>query len=231
MTRSPRGVKLTTVSVLAIVFACGLLVRASVPTVTSGNWFVTGALGAIPPGAAAVGLPDGRLLVSGGSPVAGVPTNQIKIFDPKVDAWTSVGLMLTPRSGHTATLLQDGRVAFAGGMTPNGGQAAFDVEAFDPANGQRSIVGYMQAPHTDHAAAVLRDGRLLIVGGTYDGFNPITVTEILDVTNGQRISLTPPVSGYRIKATATTLMDGRVLIAGGKYPGGGAEIVFNEIFD
>src|SRR5690242_10624813 len=47
-------------------------------------------------------LPDGRVLVTGGSPY--ITTSEI--YDPAQNEWTSVGNMSMSRVGHTATLLR-----------------------------------------------------------------------------------------------------------------------------
>ncbi|MDE2837487.1 MAG: hypothetical protein OXL97_08270 [Chloroflexota bacterium] len=71
-------------------------------------------------------LPDGRLLVSGGQALEGEPgasgslpddlLASTEIFDPRTDAWSPGPDMLEPRMGHSATVLQDGRVLIVGGI-------------------------------------------------------------------------------------------------------------------
>ena len=51
------------------------------------------------------------------------------------DSWTVTGTMVTPRSGHTATLLPSGKVLVAGGGTkPNA-----SAELYDPATGAWTV--------------------------------------------------------------------------------------------
>src|SRR4029079_6937986 len=63
-------------------------------------------------------LLDRRVIVPGG--VAGVryttPTRDADAFDPGTGTFPSVGPMREPRSAHSATLLDDGRVAIIGGV-------------------------------------------------------------------------------------------------------------------
>jgi hypothetical protein len=90
--------------------------------------------------------------------------------------------MVVPRSLHTATLLQDGRVLIVGGVAASGGSANYVVESeiYDPAAGSFTAVsnaslggstgGYMTngtvtTARFNHAACLLTDGRVLIAGG------------------------------------------------------------------
>ena len=59
----------------------GPSLRADIPHVSSGTWVSAGDVGAIPPGAASVGLPDGRVLLAGGE-IDGAPSAHVAIYDP-----------------------------------------------------------------------------------------------------------------------------------------------------
>src|SRR5450755_1576237 len=69
--------------------------------------------------------------------------------------------MLEPRSGHTATLLPDGRVLIAGGMRRN--QDFYrSAELYNPATGKFQHTGEMAVARVGNAAVLLRSGKVLI---------------------------------------------------------------------
>ena len=113
-------------------------------------------------------LPDGRVLVAGGS--SGDPSrdamDHAEIFDPATNSFDPVGPpMLAPRIWHTATLLQDGRVLLAGGNNRYSDGVNSQGEIFDPASAAFSPVGDMACARTRHAAVLLDTGLVLIAGG------------------------------------------------------------------
>ena len=123
------------------------------------------------------------------------------------------------RRGHSATLLEDGRVLIVGGDNLNG--VVSQAEIFDPVSQTSSVIAASITARTDHTATRLSDGRVLVMGGrdqsgsltSSDIYNPLTAT----FTAGP--SLTTPRSGH----TATVLADGKILVAGGDA-GGSAEL-------
>src|SRR5512133_3749542 len=68
------------------------------------------------------------------------------------------------RTDHTATLLADGRVLFAGGLDGAEGVEA-SAELYDPTTGAATAVAAMEQPRWKHTALALPDGRVLIAGG------------------------------------------------------------------
>ena len=89
------------------------------------------------------------------------------------------GSMSALRLGHTATLLQDGRVLIAGGMVPaeTGGLMVLrTAELYDPASGTFVTAGNMTVARTFHTATLLPTGKVLIAGweGSAELFDPAT---------------------------------------------------------
>lgn len=120
-------------------------------------------------------------------------------------------VMNTPRSTHSATLLPDGTVLIAAGMS--GDEQYLDsAEIYDPSTGIFTPTGRMTAKRTTHFAILLKNGKVLIMGGYGDG--RLASTELYDPASKVFIAagvMTVPREGF----AATLLNDGQVLVAGG----------------
>jgi len=134
--------------------------------------------------------------------------------------------MASARSGHTATLLPDGRVLIAGGMERNG---VFynTAELYDPVtNVFKDLPAKMAERRVGHSATLLPNGKVLIAGGWGDA-GVLASAELYDpATNTfQRgANMIAPRGDF----TATLLEDGKVLIAGGE---GERALASAEIYD
>jgi len=178
-------------------------------------------------GHTATTLQDGRVLITGGiTTTGGGATNSAELYDPSANSWALVsGSMLAARSGHTASLLPDGRVLLAGGSNSGGPVSALEI--FDPSSDSFSGAGVLGSPVSQHAAATLADGRVLIAGGS-DGTNALATTYLFDPSSNS-ITSGPNLSTPRVGASATTLLDGLVLVAGGND--GSNDLASAEIYD
>jgi hypothetical protein len=136
--------------------------------------------------------------------------------------------MLDPRSGHTATLLPDGKVLIAGGMRRN--QDFYkSAELYDPAPGKFQSTGEMSLGRVSQTAVLLRSGKVLIAGG-WIGHGCTDSVEVYDPTTGKFSALPAKMTTPRGDARATLLATGDVLITGGAdhdSPGG---ITSAEVF-
>lgn len=135
-------------------------------------------------------------------------------------AWIPIGTMGTPRNGHAAVRLLDGRVLVVSG---SGGDAdPTTAELYDPMSGTWSATGTMLNPQFGLPPTLLLDGRVL-VGDVVDGNNgksDVYGSELYDPATG-RWSATGELSG-NWGAPAVVLPDGRVLANESVYdPAGG----------
>ena len=91
--------------------------------------------------------------------------------------WTPTGSLTTPRGGHTATLLANGRVLVTGGESSNGTILA-SAELYNPTTGVWTITGNMANARTNHTATLLPNGEVLVAGGigVGDPQSPCTAT-------------------------------------------------------
>jgi len=130
-----------------------------------------------------------------------------------VGSLTAAAPMLEPRSGHTATLLPNGKVLIAGGMRRN--QDFYSsAELFDPATGKFQPTGAMHERRLGHVAVLLTTGKVLIAGG-WVGQKGTDAAELYDPAAG-KFTLIARMTTPRGRPSATLLADGDVLIAGGE---------------
>jgi WD40 repeat protein len=216
--------------------ACGTAAEIYDP---STNAFTqTGSLGVHRASKTATLLRDGRVLFAGGYNCAAAGLDGIwataEIYDPTTGAFSSTGSMHAPREFHTATLLADGRVLIAGGLsgapatTSSVILASFETaetsasvlataEIYDPATGTFSTTGSMSTFRDNHTATLLNDGRVLVAGGGGEAYASSTSADIYDPATGT-FTKTGSMHTGRWLHTATLLNDGRVLILGGRSP-------------
>jgi hypothetical protein len=188
-------------------------------------------MGCLRYGSLAVTLASGKVLIAGGcepidSSAGSWTPNSSEIFDPATGKFSATGDMTADFT--TATLLDDGRVFFAGRpATPSdtSGPAAL----YDPATGRFAPLGAVVKVADN--AVILADGRVFLVGNggttaepTYDAieiFDPASGA-ISDVSAGQG-------AGYSMGSPPVLMNDGRVFIT--DYAGTGPPVASFEIYD
>ena len=139
----------------------------------------------------------------------------------------AAGQMLSPRSGHTATLLPNGKVLIAGGMRKN--QDFYSsAELYDPATGRFQFTGEMHERRVGQIAVLLRSGKVLIAGG-WVGHGGTDSAELYDAAAG-KFTMLSKMTTRRGRPSATLLNNGDVLIAGGEEEDN-QSLATAEIFD
>ncbi len=166
-------------------------------------------------------LPDGRVLVAGGTTITfGTSTYDAfaELYDPTSGTFSPTGSMAKARYWHTATLLPDGRVLIVGGVEQT--LQLPSAELYDPKSGKFSMTGSMATDRSEHTATLLSDGSVLVAGGTNGasnasgGYAALASAELYDPASG-KFSKAGSMTVARLDDTATLLSDGRVLIVGG----------------
>jgi hypothetical protein len=187
-------------------------------------------------------MPDGRVLIVGGGTEldtdgsATQVTPTAEIYDPTTRSFVPVGPLETERTGHSATLLGDGRVLVAGGENLFGGPLS--AELFDPATDSFAAGGKASTSHGLGVAPLLPDGRVLLPaawgselydpnGRSADGRAEPSMT----APTASPSAFQPLATTIRERHTTTLLADGRVLIAGGFGGPDRTDLATAEIFD
>jgi N-acetylneuraminic acid mutarotase len=184
-------------------------------TGAAASWIAVGNL--IVPRAAhtATLLPDGRVLIAGGRSISHtdvVSVDSAELYDPATRLWTITGSLTQPRSGHTATLLPNGKVLVVGGQL--GTESAATAELYDPSTGNWTRTGDLNTPRTAFTATLLASGKVLVAGGVDNSDEALASAELYDSSTGTW-SLTGDLITARFWHTATPLEDGTILVAGG----------------
>jgi Galactose oxidase, central domain len=172
-------------------------------------------------------LPDGRVLIYGGS--GNVSTLPPEIYDPETQHFTAVSSPeAIARTNHVVVALEDGRIGIFGGEDYRGTRLATNFR-FDPTNGVFEPLVVLLGPRTMAQGAPLTDGRVLLAGGYTSTADEAASTEIV-APAGAWSTEGPQMSTGRVAHTVNRLRNGKVLIIGGAG-GGAAALATAEIFE
>ncbi len=177
-------------------------------------------------------LPDGTVLVAGGTSNRKDALASAERYDPSSGTWTATGSMIEARAGHTATLLPDGRVLVAGGGDDIGDPLA-SAELYDPSNGTWTATGKMDGGRVGHTATLLPDGTVLVAGGlrlSGGDYHALASAALYDPSSGSWTATGNMDIEARYGHTATLLPDGMVLVAGGE-PADGTLFGSADLYD
>jgi hypothetical protein len=139
-----------------------------------------------------------------------------ELYNEDTQQFSTTASLQVPRAGHTATLLQDGRVLIAGGRTGGAQEFPSLLEIYDPQTGRFTSGGPMVTPRAYHTATLLPNGKVLLAGG-FNRSAPglfLSSVELFD-PEMNTITITSEMNVGRQLHTATLLPNGSVLFFGG----------------
>jgi len=188
----------------------------------TGTFSLTGRLNSPRTGAAAALLPDGRVLIAGGTRATDgfghAPTSSAELYNPASGTFNPTGNFMTqdlgpfsPQGtqlwGTGAPVLNNGKVLIVG---VEGTQSA---ELFDPSTGTFSATGSMAVARVAHTATLLPDGQVLVVGGVaisiVGAASTLNSAELYDPSR-ETFTAAASMNEARQQHTATLLLHGEV---------------------
>jgi hypothetical protein len=213
----------------ALVITAGIILAPPAPAQGSGKFVPTASMSVPRVGHSATLLLNEQVLIAGGAgtSASGDAWDTAELYDIEVGEFIPAGRMTTPRFGHTATLLPDGKVLIAGGSpTTNyrpGTMVLASCEIYDPWTNTFTPASPLTVTRMAHTATLLNNGRILIAGGlgtwAGSGSNSGIDTrwagaELYDAVTHTSVP-TGNMTTERFDHTAELLPDGRVLVGGG----------------
>jgi hypothetical protein len=169
-------------------------------------------------------LGDGKILIAGGIVATNVGDGRVaEIYAPLTGTFTSMpltpstALMSSPRSKHTASVLNDGvTVVLAGDFDPavQSTTEVFTYNSTTPTSSTWAMGPALSQGRYDHAVSTLAGTKKLLLTGGYTN-----TTEICDFTTlsspSPSCTASTSMANTRALHTSTTLSNGKVLVIGG----------------
>ena len=184
---------------------------------TTPRWTLTGSLNADRFGHTATLFPNGKVLVAGGGgfPCSGnfcysTVNGSAELYDPASGTWSPTGSLIQRRTGHSATLLQNGQVLVVGGYNYGYDIGVFSyvhsAELYDPITAKWHATASPTTDYIANSATLLPNGQVLAVFAKGSPSN-ITSAELYDPATGTWNSTDAPRNLGRLRP----LFNGKIL--------------------
>lgn len=164
-------------------------------------------------------LPDGRVLVAGGTG-ENFTSSQAAVFDPSSSSWRTLRSMVEPRSDAAAEITSGGQLVLLGGQmftTYGFMNPALAPEVLDLREGSWTLGSPPTSQQANNfllffsAATPLSDGRILVIGRIHE---QLLTAYVYDPTSDfWQVAARPP--SLDVDPSLVTLRDGRVLAVSG----------------
>jgi N-acetylneuraminic acid mutarotase len=201
----------------------------------TGTWSNTANMFKYRAGATALVLPDGRVIVAGGSEgnsshnladvadLLGTALKTTEIYNPATNSWSWGPNMSEPKAGAMSVVLNDGRWMIAGGIThvtifgldiPD---FSANISIYNPTTNSFSNAGTMKDKRALGAMTVMGNGNVFIAGGGGGdilNIGPIRKTEVYNPSNSSTTRKSD-LSNDSAFGVAVTLANGTAMVIGG----------------
>ncbi|MBI3287898.1 MAG: hypothetical protein HYZ74_00085, partial [Elusimicrobia bacterium] len=170
-------------------------------------------------------LNDGKVLICGGQDATGAAIQACEFYTPTsctAGSFGSAGTLLQARYNHTAVLLKDGKVWFAGGFNPSGAISNNylpTTERYNPSANTYQSASPLIEGRSNHTATLLGDGKVLVVGGynLRDALANRGILETAEIYDPVANTITPaaPMTARRSAHASVLSASGEVMVLGG----------------
>jgi hypothetical protein len=196
----------------------GPLASCEIYDPATASWSYTGSLAIARAMPTLMKLPNGHVLSLCGATTFGgtQSTGSVEEYDPSLGTWKTVGKLQVPRMLPTATMMSDGKILLAGGLTERSGTTT-SCEIYDPSTNTSALTGSLAQNRYSAQAVLLGDGRVMITGGRDGGSssNYFSECEIFDPAT-ETWAVISPMHQARIIGILTKFSDNTVLAAAGR---------------
>ena len=191
-------------------------------TLSFASWTSTGGMHFARASHTATVLPNGLLLVAGGTGGSGGALVSSELYNPASGTWSTTGNLHVGRVSAQSVLLPNGMVLTMGGCINNDclSSTTKSAEIYNPVTGTWTVTGSMKTARAEFIALLLPSKKVLVAGGctSYNATGCVAVTAAAELFNPATgtWTATGTMRAARMAMTGTMLLNGKALIAGGQ---------------